>query len=102
MRGLRIIQYAGVTKLRKITKYPTKKNGSKISERIKAGSKFILTFQYDPHEHITSLKKSILANYGPMIYTAPYVMLLIRANPFQGQVGGGCALEIETILGPVK
>jgi hypothetical protein len=32
----------------------------------------------------------------------PYVMLLMRANPLRGQVGGGLALEIETFLGPVK
>ncbi len=35
-----------------------------------------------------------------MIYTAPYVMLLMRADKLQGQVGGGWALEIETFLGP--
>jgi len=29
-------------------------------------------------------------------------MLLMRANPLRGQVGGGWALEIETFLGPVK
>jgi hypothetical protein len=29
-------------------------------------------------------------------------MLLMRANPLGGQVGGGWALEIETYLGPVK
>jgi hypothetical protein len=43
-----------------------------------------------------------LAIYGPMIFTAPYVLLLMRENPLRGQVGGGWALEIETILGPVK
>jgi hypothetical protein len=37
-----------------------------------------------------------------MIYTAPYVMLLMRANPLRGQVGVGWAQEIETFLGPVK
>jgi hypothetical protein len=37
-----------------------------------------------------------------MIYTAPYVMLLMRANPLRGQGGVGWALEIETFLGPVK
>jgi hypothetical protein len=42
-----------------------------------------------------------LANYGPMIYTAPYVMLLIRADPLREQVGGGWALEIE-LFGPWK
>jgi hypothetical protein len=32
----------------------------------------------------------------------PYVMLLMRANPLRGQVGGGWALEIEIFLGAVK
>jgi hypothetical protein len=31
----------------------------------------------------------MLAIYGPMIYTAPHVMLMTRANPLRGQVGGG-------------
>jgi hypothetical protein len=31
-----------------------------------------------------------------MIYTAPYVMVLMRADPLQWQVGGGWAMEIET------
>ena len=26
----------------------------------------------------------------------------MRAGPLRGQGGGGCALKIETILGPVK
>ena len=34
-------------------------------------------------------QKYILAIYGPMIYTALYVMLLMRANPLLGQVGEG-------------
>ncbi len=38
--------------------------------------------------------------YGPLIYTALYVMLLMQANPLLGKVGGGWALEISTILGP--
>ncbi len=33
--------------------------------------------------------------------TAPYVMLLMRANPLREQVGGGWALKIETFCGPV-
>jgi hypothetical protein len=37
-----------------------------------------------------------------MIYTAPYVMFLTRANPLRGEGVGGWALEIETFLGPVK
>jgi hypothetical protein len=35
-----------------------------------------------------------------MIYTALYIMFLMRANPLLGQVGGGGALEISTFLGP--
>ncbi len=38
--------------------------------------------------------------YGSLIYTALYVMLLMRANQLLGQVGGGWALEISTFLGP--
>jgi hypothetical protein len=40
--------------------------------------------------------------YGPMIYTSPYVMLLMRADSLPWQVGGAWALEIETLLDPVK
>ncbi len=29
-------------------------------------------------------------------------MLLMRADPLRGQVGGGWALEIESFLGPLK
>jgi hypothetical protein len=31
--------------------------------------------------------KIIIAIYSPMIYTTPYVMFLMRADPLQGQVG---------------
>jgi hypothetical protein len=37
-----------------------------------------------------------------MIYTAPCVTFLMRADTLRGKVGGGWALEIESILGPVK
>ncbi len=37
-----------------------------------------------------------------MIYTAPCIMVWMRAYPLRGQVGGGWALEIESFLGPVK
>ncbi len=40
--------------------------------------------------------------YGPMIYMALYVMLLMRANQLQGQVGGVWALESKTFLDPEK
>jgi hypothetical protein len=46
--------------------------------------------------------KSFVAIYGPMIYMAPYVKVLMRADPLRGQVGGGWALKIETFLGSVK
>ncbi len=41
-----------------------------------------------------------LAIYAPMIYTAPCVMFLMRAeaDPLRGQVGGGRALEIERVF----
>jgi hypothetical protein len=39
--------------------------------------------------------------YGPLIYTDLYVLLLMRANPFHGQVGGGWALDILTFWGPL-
>jgi hypothetical protein len=40
--------------------------------------------------------------YGPLIDTALYIMLLMRANPLLGQVGGGGSLEILTFLGHKK
>ncbi len=45
---------------------------------------------------------AFLAIYGPMIYTAPYVMVLKQADPLREQVGSGWALEIKTFLGPVE
>jgi len=33
-----------------------------------------------------------IALYAPMIYTAPCVMFLMRADTLRGQVGGGWAL----------
>jgi hypothetical protein len=33
--------------------------------------------------------------YASMIYTAPCVMFLMRADTLRGQVGGGWALEME-------
>ncbi len=37
-----------------------------------------------------------------MIYTAPCVRFWIWADRLRGEVGGGLALEIESIVGPVK
>jgi hypothetical protein len=42
-----------------------------------------------------------MAIYGPMIYTAPYVMLLMQAVLVR-TLRGSWALEIKTFLGPVK
>ncbi len=47
-------------------------------------------------------KYVIITVYAPMIYTAPCVMFLMRAETLCGQVGGGLALEMESFLGPVK
>ncbi len=53
-----------------------------------------------------SLRKNLLVIYGPLIYTSPYVMLLMRANPLREQVGGGWARGNEPLgechLGPKK
>ncbi len=38
--------------------------------------------------------------YGPLIDTALYVMLLMRANPLLGQVGGGLGPGNLYFLGP--
>jgi hypothetical protein len=51
-----------------------------------------LLWALETHEHKTT--------YGPVIDTALYAMLLMRANPLLGQVGGDWALEISTFLGP--
>jgi hypothetical protein len=47
-------------------------------------------------------RRELLTINAPMIYTAPCIMFWMRAYPLRGQVGGGCALEIESFLGPVK
>ncbi len=37
-----------------------------------------------------------------MIYTAPRVIVFMRAGPLLGELGGGLALEISSFLGPLK
>jgi hypothetical protein len=37
-----------------------------------------------------------------MIYTTPFVMSLMRADPLRGHVEGSWALEINTFLSPMK
>jgi hypothetical protein len=44
----------------------------------------------------------IIAIYGPMIYPAPYVMLLMQADTLRGQVGGVLGPGNQDFLGPVK
>jgi hypothetical protein len=46
--------------------------------------------------------KEIKAIYGPMIYTALYVMLYDAGRYITRANGRGWALEIETFLGLVK
>jgi hypothetical protein len=42
-----------------------------------------------------------LTIYAPMIYTAPCVRFLMRADRLRGEVGG-LALEILSFVGPCK
>ncbi len=44
----------------------------------------------------------VLTIYAPMIYTAPCIMLWMRAYPLRGEVGGGWALEFSSFFGPCK
>ncbi len=44
----------------------------------------------------------MVAIYAPMIYKAPYVMFLMRADPLRWQLGGGWALESETFFVPCE
>jgi hypothetical protein len=53
-------------------------------------------------QYNVSFTRSTYISYLWTYDTAPYVMLLMWANPLRGQMGGGWALEIETFLGPVK
>ncbi len=39
--------------------------------------------------------------YGPVIYAAPYVMVLMWKDPLRGQVGGGLALESRLLDNPL-
>jgi hypothetical protein len=54
-----------------------------------------------PKAELWALESHVLkTTYVPLIDTALYVMLLMRANPLHGQVGGGWATGISTFLGP--
>ncbi len=45
----------------------------------------------------------ILTIYAPMIYTAPCVRFLMRADTLHGEVGGGgVALETSSFVGPCE
>ncbi len=52
--------------------------------------------------YICSLLKALLVARYCRDELYPYVMFLIRAFHYEGKWEGGWALEIETILGPVK
>jgi hypothetical protein len=63
----------------------------------------ILTRGQIPKRNYDKILKSCPPCYSQSpLLTATYVMLLMRADTLQGQVGGGWALEIETFLDPVK
>ncbi len=47
-----------------------------------------------PETQTCTTSRIVIAIYAPMIYMAPCVMFLMRADPLRGQVGGGWALEI--------
>ena len=47
----------------------------------------------------THLLITLLAIYGPPIYTAPYVMILMWANPLQGPLEG-LGHESRDFFGP--
>jgi hypothetical protein len=49
-----------------------------------------------------SKSKCVLAIYAPIIYTAPCVMLMMRATSITRASGRGWAQEIETFLDTVK
>ncbi len=49
---------------------------------------------------VTLIKKITI--YAPMIYKAPRVMFLMRADTLRGQVGGGWALENREFFGPCE
>jgi hypothetical protein len=48
------------------------------------------------------LFKNNYSIYAPMIYTAPCIMLLMRADTLRGEVVGGLALEISSFVGPCE
>jgi hypothetical protein len=51
-----------------------------------------------PKAELWSLEAHVhKTTYGPLIDTTLYIMLLMRANPLLGLVGGGWALEILTV-----
>jgi hypothetical protein len=57
---------------------------------------FVLSALGENFWDIINVTNIELAIYANLIYTAPYVLFLMRADPLRGQVGGGWALETET------
>jgi hypothetical protein len=58
------------------------------------------------HVHYVIYSKKYKCFYTANSYLRTYdlygPLFLMRADPLRGQLGGGCALEIESFLGPVK
>ncbi len=73
--------------------------GTEVLMRFGSGSSTLLTRKRSG-KHIKS--RTTITIYAPMIYTAPCIMLWMRAYPLRGEVGGGRALEFESFLDPVK
>jgi hypothetical protein len=83
-------------RIRSLTRLPAfKTSGCSAKLSIKTIQDLTLGKKILLHTYKPRLGKCLTAFYGPMIYTVPYVMLLMRANPLRGQVGGGWALDIE-------
>ncbi len=79
-----------------------------VTSRLETGNSWTFFYGVDAvYDHylisfLGRLARYILFDYGPMIYTVSYVMVLMRADSLLEQIGGGWALEIETFLGPEK
>jgi hypothetical protein len=72
-----------------------------------SGSRSIRHGSADPDPYLNVMdpqhcENPIITIYAPMIYTAPCVMLLMRADTLRGEVVGGLALEISSFVGPCE
>ena len=76
-------------------------NLEKFSDSWNLPSKFYtLTQGYTSTTNKSIDNSTVLAIYGPIFYTALYVMFLMRSNPLKGPLEGW-AMKVKTFLGPV-